>query len=32
MGPDYRENYNLKDAEWSFGAGPQIMDKMNLSC
>ena len=28
---DYREQYNLKDAEWSFDVVPQIMDGMNVS-
>ena len=27
---DYREQYNLKDAEWCFDAVPQIMDGMNV--
>ena len=27
---DYREQYNLKDAEWSFDVVPQIMDGMNV--
>ena len=29
--PDYREQYDLKDAEWCFNAAPQIMDGMNVS-
>ena len=28
--PDYREQYNTKDTEWSFYAVPQIMDGMNI--
>ena len=28
---DYREHYNLKDAEWRFDAVYQIMDGMNVS-
>ena len=28
--PDYREQYNLKDAEWRFNAVPHIMDGMNV--
>ena len=28
---DYRDQYNLKDAEWCFNAVPQIMDVMNVS-
>ena len=28
--PDYREQYDLKDAEWRFDAVPQIMDGMNV--
>ena len=29
--PYYREQYNLKDAEWRFDAVPQIMDGTNVS-
>ena len=29
--PDYREQYDMKDAEWRFYAVPQIMDRMNVS-
>ena len=29
--PDYREQYDLKDAEWRFDAVHQIMDGMNVS-
>ena len=29
--PDYREKYNLKDAEWSLNTVPQITDGMNVS-
>ena len=29
--PDYREQYDIKDAEWCFDAVPQIMDIMNVS-
>ena len=29
--PDYREQYDLKDAEWRFDAVPRIMDGMNVS-
>ena len=29
--PDYREKYDLKDAEWRFNAVPYIMDIMNVS-
>ena len=29
--PDYREQYDLKDAEWRFDAVPQIMEEMNVS-
>ena len=27
---DYREQYDLKDAEWRFDVVPQIMDGMNV--
>ena len=29
--PNYREQYDLKDAEWSFDVVPHIMDGMNVS-
>ena len=29
--PNYREQYDLKNAEWSFNAVPKIMDRMNVS-
>ena len=29
--PGYREQYNLKDAEWRFDTVPQIMDRMIIS-